>query len=266
MIALSLAVGVLIAGACPAIAQTPATTPPLARAHAHNDYEHDRPLLDALEQGFCSVEADIHLVNGGLLVAHDADEVRTDRTLERLYLEPLKERTQGNGGRVYRDGPPFYLLIDIKTEAESTYRVLREVLSQYAEMLVTVDGEKLRPGPVSIVISGNRPIETMTSEQVRNAGIDGRLSDLESTSPAHLMPWISDNWRLHFRWNGEGTMPAGEREKLKGLVESVHEKGRMIRLWATPDRPEAWKELADAGVDLINTDDLPGLAAFLRMR
>ena len=34
---------------------------PLLRAHAHNDYEHTRPLLDALECGFGSIEADIHL-------------------------------------------------------------------------------------------------------------------------------------------------------------------------------------------------------------
>src|SRR4030095_12119754 len=50
----------------PAFAQTP-----LLRAHAHNDYEHTRPLLDALEQGFCSVEADIYLIDGELRVAHD---------------------------------------------------------------------------------------------------------------------------------------------------------------------------------------------------
>src|SRR5690349_20625285 len=42
---------------------------PLVQVHAHNDYEHPHPLFDALAQGFCSVEADIHLVNGHLLVA-----------------------------------------------------------------------------------------------------------------------------------------------------------------------------------------------------
>ena len=40
---------------------------PLARAHAHNDYLHERPLLDALDHGFTSVEADIFLVDGKLL-------------------------------------------------------------------------------------------------------------------------------------------------------------------------------------------------------
>ena len=39
---------------------------PLLHGHAHNDYLHPRPLLDALDQGFCSVEADIFLVDGKL--------------------------------------------------------------------------------------------------------------------------------------------------------------------------------------------------------
>ena len=34
---------------------------PLGQAHAHNDYYHKRPLLDALSHGFCSVEADVFL-------------------------------------------------------------------------------------------------------------------------------------------------------------------------------------------------------------
>jgi len=44
---------------------------PQPRAHAHNDYEHTRPLLDALAQGFGSVEADVYPVDGDLLVAND---------------------------------------------------------------------------------------------------------------------------------------------------------------------------------------------------
>src|SRR6516165_11995665 len=78
---------------------------PLRRAHAHNDYEHKRPLFDALDRGFCSVEADVYLIDGKLLVAHDRKDVKPDRTLEALYLDPLRERAKANGGRVYPDGP-----------------------------------------------------------------------------------------------------------------------------------------------------------------
>src|SRR3954467_12818887 len=71
---------------------------PLTRVHAHNDYEHKRPLFDALEHGFCSVEADIYLVDGQLLVAHMRSQVKPERTLEKLYLDPLQERVKQNGG------------------------------------------------------------------------------------------------------------------------------------------------------------------------
>ena len=72
----------------------------LHSAHAHNDYEHGYPLFDALSDGFCSVEADVYLVDGRLLVAHDIEDVRQDRSLEELYLEPLKGRIGKNGRRV----------------------------------------------------------------------------------------------------------------------------------------------------------------------
>src|SRR5512138_1200419 len=91
-------------------AAEPKPPTPLAHAHAHNDYEHARPLLDALEHGFCSVEADVWLIDGQLLVAHDLKDVKPERTLQALYLDPLRARVARNAGKVFRDGPPCTLL------------------------------------------------------------------------------------------------------------------------------------------------------------
>jgi hypothetical protein len=44
----------------------------------------------------------------------------------------------------------------------------------------------------------------------------------------------------------------------------AHAKGCRVRFWATPDNPAVWQELLDAGVDLLNADDLAGLEQFLR--
>src|SRR5512136_926088 len=108
---------------------------PLVNAHSHNDYEQPRPLMDALERGFCSVEADIYLVGKELLVAHNPTDIRPGRTLETLYLLPLARRVKENGGRVYRNGPTVTLLIDFKTEAAALYTALRPVLQKYGDML-----------------------------------------------------------------------------------------------------------------------------------
>jgi hypothetical protein len=239
---------------------------PLAAAHAHNDYEHARPLLDALDHGFCSVEADIYLVDGKLLVAHNRPDVKPERTLEALYLDPLLARVKANGGSVYPSGPRFTLLIDLKSDGPATYAVLTKTLAKYAEMLTTIRDGKAAPGAISIVISGNRPLKEVAAEKVRYAGIDGRLTDLDADTPAELMPMISDNWGLHFRWRGVGEIPAAERAKLREVVDKAHQHGRTVRFWNIPANATIWGELSAAGVDLINTDDLAGLEKYLRER
>jgi hypothetical protein len=258
--------GVLILAAADAGAGT-APVVPLIHAHAHNDYEHKRPLFDALDHGFCSVEADVFVVKDQLLVGHEEKDLQPGRTLEKLYLDPLRERVRANNGRVYRDGPTVYLLIDVKTEAKATYRALDKVLARYADILSVVDHGKFEQKAVTAVISGNRAPELLAAQTVRYAGLDGRLTDLDSDVPAHAMPWISDRWTAHFRWQGEGPMPADERAKLQQLVQKVHQHKRLLRFWATPELPAFWRELRSAGVDLINTDQLGELQRFfLEMR
>jgi len=250
-------------------AEEPTAPLPLVRAHAHNDYEHKRPLLDALEQGFCSVEADVWLIDGELRVAHDLEDARPGRTLQKLYLEPLRARVQQNGGRVFRDGPAIILMIDVKSDATNTYRVLREVLQGYESMLTRFTPNQTVTNAVTVVISGNRTLDWMRREPARLAAYDGRLADLEqgpATTP-HLIPLISDNWTQHFQWRAQpadGPMPEEERAKLRKLVQRAHRQGRLLRLWGTPEQQAAWRELKEAGVDLINTDDLAGLARYLR--
>ncbi len=238
----------------------------LAQAHAHNDYRHVRPLFDALDHGFSSVEADVFLVDGQLLVGHQRSELRPKRTLEALYLDPLRRRVRKHERRVYPDCPTFTLLIDVKTDGRKTYAALSEVLARYADVLTRVRDGKQRAGPVTVIISGNRAKERIAADKVRLAGIDGRLSDLDSDLPANLMPLISDNWRNHFIWSGAGPMPRAEREKLQAVVKKAHRDGRRVRFWNTPENTAVWAELCAAGVDLINTDDLSKLQRFLLER
>jgi hypothetical protein len=246
----------------------PGEVVPLLQAHAHNDYLHDRPLSQALEHGFTSVEADVFLVGDQLCVAHESKQIVPERTLQSLYLEPLRRRVLANGGRVYRNGPRFILMIDIKTVAEPTYGRLHEVLAGYRDMLTTFGPQGRKDQAVLVVVSGNRPLKLMRSQPVRYAGYDGRLADLESDLPADVIPMISDQWAKVTPWRGEGAMPAGERQRLDSIVRRAHAKGRLVRFWLTPDTPSrereaVWRQLLSAGVDLINTDDLQGLQEFL---
>ncbi len=239
---------------------------PLPRAHAHNDYLHERPLYDAMDRGFCSVEADVFLVDGELRVGHSRSELEKGRTLESLYLNPLQGIVSRNRGkdRVYPGGPVFTLMIDIKTDGEDVYQHLHHVLAEYHEMLCRIEEGHYVERAIQIVISGDRPIDTITGQKIRYAGIDGRLADLDSELPAHLMPLISDHWGRNFKWRGTGAMPNDEREKLRSIVRRAHAKGRRVRFWATPELPIIWQTLLDEGVDHINTDRLDELKTMMK--
>ena len=235
---------------------------PVLRAHAHNDYQHRRPLLDALDNGFCSVEADVFLVNDALLVAHFLIFVRPNRTLESLYLEPLRKRTQQYNGKIYPDAERFYLWIEIKSDAEKTYAVLRNVLEQYADILTRYEHGVEIPGAVTVILTGKAGLGLIQNESVRYACIDGRLSALNSDVSADLIPVVSLNWRSEFS-GFTGTLTSAEREKLAEQVRKAHERGRKLRYWNTPDHEKFWKILLDAEVDFINTDRLESLRIFL---
>ena len=236
---------------------------PLTNLHAHNDYEHAHPLFDALDHGFCSVEADIYLVEGKLLVAHNRSEVKSERTLQVLYLDPLRERTRKNGGRVYPHGPEFTLLIDLKSSWQTIYPVLREVLKQYSDILSTVEGSQKKTNAVVAIITGDRSRNMFTGESIRYAAFDGDLTDLDLTTPAELIPWISSNWSGTFKWRAKGPFPEDERTKLREIVAKAHQHGRRVRFWGAPDNADFWRELLANGVDLINTDDLEGAQKFV---
>jgi len=239
---------------------------PLIHAHAHNDYEHKRPLLDALDRGFCSVEADVFLVDGRLLVAHNRFQVKPGRTLQALYLDPLRERVKANRGHVYPNGPEFTLLVELKSNWHASYPILRDILKQYAGMLTTFRAGAKETNAIRVIITGHRAKEMFAGEAIRYASMDGDLADLNSSAPADLIPWISSDWAESFKWRGSGVIPVADQHKLQAIVAKAHQQGRRVRFWGAPDQPVFWAEMLANGVDLINTDDLAGAQKFLLTR
>lgn len=231
---------------------------PHVNAHAHNDYEHDRPLFEALENGFVSIEADVHLVNGRILVAHD-HPISSSRTLEDLYLKPLDSIGRINGGKIYpQNDVRVMLMIDIKTDGIETFKILHQLLSKYAKAIKGGNQNGFR-----VSISGNRAIELIRSDPQRLSSIDGRPEDLGKGFTEEEMPVISENYKKIINWNGRGSPTKQELNKLTELASRVHAENKKLRLWAIPDNENAWGVLLQAGVDLINTDQLRELNLFL---
>lgn len=233
--------------------------------HAHNDYNRARPLFEALEQGATSVEADVFLQDGVLLVGHDRSQLTAARSLEALYLKPLHGIWQRQGWIVPRRcAEDLWLLIDVKQDAQGSYAALERLLQRYRGMLAVVRDGKLHAGAVRVVISGERSKRSVAAARELLAGYDGRVLEHETDVSAQRMPMVSEDWGRVFTWKGVGPFPVVERDRLRAIVAEAHARGRVVRFWATPDEPRLWLELLRAGVDYINTDSLYALRKFLR--
>lgn len=230
----------------------------LTNAHAHNDYEHKRPLLDALDQGFLSVEADIFLVDGELRVGHNPEDLKEGRTLEKLYLDPLAERVEKNRGTVYGQPGVMTLLIDIKAEGSKVQAELKKRLPKYRRMLSDRSGSTINARAIQVVLSGARTEDCATGDGYLFK--DGILTDM--ADEPFRTPQISGSYE-DLLGTTATPLPAEARPKLDNLVAKTHAAGKRLRLWGAPDGPVTWAELQAAKVDLLNTDHLAELRAFL---
>ena len=238
---------------------------PLTNGFAHNDYFNKRPLLDALDNGYTYIEADVFLKDGQLIVAHINPFFKEKRTLENLYLQPLAKRVADNNRVVYKGySNSLTLMIDFKTNAAETYAALKLLLSRYSSMLSRYKNGKVMMGAVTIVISGNKPFEQLTAENDRMAFIDADLRELSArVKVPNVYTMASCKYARLLNWRGEGAMPAREKQRLKLFIAEAHKTGKKVRLWASPENKTVWRELLNCGVDLINTDKLSLLRSFL---
>ena len=240
-----------------------AQTAMLPNAFSHNDYRRKRPLLDALNHGFRYVEADIYLRKGKLIVAHILPRLKMKRTLESLYLQPLLEYAQTNKNPDNTNNCPLTLMIDIKSDADNTYKALLVLLEKYKPILSRYNSNGMIPGNVTIVISGHKPSELISNMDSGYVFMDDNLQQIAAYSCTELYPIASCKYSRLLKWKGKGAMPLADILRLKFYVARAHRLGRKVRLWASPENKTVWNELLKYDVDLINTYRLTSLRVFL---
>jgi alkaline phosphatase len=223
------------------------------KMHSHNDYHQNIPFWKAISCGFESIEVDVLLQNDSLFVTHQWDQIIPDRTLENLYLQPLKKKILLKLG----EDRPLQLLIDIKSDAESTLKHLVALFEKYPQI---TQHDKLK-----IVISGNRPPTNAYSDYPDFIYFDHQnLEKIPETGHWEKVALISLNFKKYASWNGRGEMDEKDRKIVEKIVHKAHSMGRPFRFWGIPDTPASWKLFATLGVDYINTDDPIGLSAHLK--
>lgn len=230
------------------------------QAHSHNDYEQKFPFYSAYYEQFGSMEADIFLRNDSLFVAHNLKDIHSERTLSALYLDPLNTQIKKNKGHVFAENTQgIQLLIDLKTNSEQTMPVLVKVLEKYQSVLAP-------KGPVKIVLSGNTPSPADFEKYPDYIYFDGRPEINYTPAQLARIGLISQSFQNYTPWNGKGSLTKKDKMNIEKVIRQVHNQGKKIRFWATPDHINAWKMLMNLNIDYLNTDKVEELGGYLRNR
>lgn len=225
-----------------------------SNAHAHNDYEHPVPFYTAYNAGFGSIEADVFPVNGTLVVAHSKSDIRAQRTLKALYLEPLlKELSADTSLRVK-------LLVDIKED----HKVVLPLLVQELEPLKQYLSTEQAPNRLTILISGTRPPPAEYKNYPEFILFDNDLSLSHLPNEWNRVGLVSLPFTKLSAWKGEGDISRKDKKAVRHIIDSVHSAGKPIRFWAAPDMETSWKLQMKLHADLIGTDKIDELSRFLQ--
>lgn len=229
--------------------------------HAHNDYEHARPLLDALALGFESVEADVWLDGADVGVSHGGAPFKG--SLRGLYLEPLAARVAAQGS-VLDGGRPFFLWLDLKQGDERLRALLAEQLAAFPALFTQFrDDAAPTPGPVTVILTGDAAAKGALTARPGPRPYAQDSNAYRPDDPAADARWTAYalSYGAFLSWSGVGEPPPEQQRQLANLVHGAHAKGRWLRLFGCPETAAWWRAARRAGVDFVGGDDLAGIAA-----
>ncbi|WPH03883.1 Hypothetical protein R9X50_00676600 [Acrodontium crateriforme] len=254
--------------------------------HSHNDYWRSIPFYSALSVGAVSVEADVWNYNGVLHIGHEESALTNERTFDSLYIQPILSvlrrqnpnstfltngRTR-NGVYDTSSGQTLYLFVDVKTDGKTTWPCVVKALEplRAAGYLTTFNGTGVTPGPVTVIGTGNTPLNQVQGISPRDYFWDAPIPTLGTTFSnitANVSPIASTDFAVQFGSVRNQIFNATQQALLEQQVATAHAKGIAVRYWDQPGWPVGtrnaiWRILWDAGVDLLNVDDLEGAANF----
>ncbi len=222
-------------------------------AHSHNDYEQQKPFEKAYSLGFGSIEADVYVQNGELMVAHNREDIKAERTFRKMYLLPLLVNLRQHEGFPYPGHQKVQLLIDLK-DAEAI-DLLQKMIKDH----------KMEFQKVDFVLSGNMPKPEDFGKYDKILSFDGRRSISYPAESRSRVPLVSADWKefSSASWDGKQALSPEVEQKIKAFVAEVHQNNQKARIWGTPNTELAYQTLQRLGLDYIGSDDLDKLAEIL---
>ncbi|TKC06584.1 glycerophosphodiester phosphodiesterase [Pedobacter polaris] len=223
------------------------------KIHSHNDYEQKRPFLEAYEFKVDQLEADVFLVGDSLIVAHTKKQINSANTLNKIYLDPIAVFFKQYKNRVSIEKKyTFNLMIDVKENWNLVFPVLKKEIEKYGEVFNSSKSKYA----IKIVISGNRPVDSLYHTFPSWVYFDGLPNISYAPEDFKRVTMISDNFANYSKWKGVGEIPVADKEKLLSAVKQANAQHRYFRFWGAPDTKDSWKQLNELGRVIINTDKI----------
>lgn len=242
-------------------------------------------MYSALSVGAASVEADVWLVNGTLHIGHEISALTNARTFDSLYISQLVKILESqnpntsfvptpthNGVYDTAGGQTLYLFVDVKTDGPTTWPYVVKALEplRAGGWLTTFNGTAVTPGAVTVIGTGNTPLNQVQPVMHRDYFYDAPIPTLNTTFSnitANVSPVASTDFAVQFGNVRNQTFNSTQLSLLRSQVAVAHSKGIAVRYWDQPGWPigtrnAIWRTLWDEGVDLLNVDDLQGVANF----
>ena len=146
-------------------------------------------------------------------------QLRPDRTLQSLYLDPL-EKAHSRTAAESTPTAPRHADDRRQKRRHRSYTALKQTLQPYRDHPHRLPRRSHRPGAITIVISGNRDRKTMAGESVRHAALDGFSSDLDPplTPLCVSRPLGQRRLEKSFSMEGAGPISPEDSAKLKSIV------------------------------------------------
>ena len=217
--------------------------------HSHNDYNRTAPFWEAYSQHCQSIEADVFLHNGELLVGHEVEDLKPENSFLRLYVDPIVRTFRANGGKMWAGSQDrLMLLVELKSATEPTLTEVIEQLEEFPDVFCCPEG-------VKVAITGNTPSKDHFRDYPEWVGFDGDIRETYTWAQLERVALVSNSFRMFAKkWNGKGRMIDPELNAVKDAIAKVHSWGKPIRFWEAPEGTTAYFTFWKLGVDIINTD------------
>ena len=165
----------------------------------------------------------------------------------------------------------------MKTSGPETFRAVikaLEPLRKKGYLTTLKDGKTLTNGPITIIGTGETPLDMVAPVTDRDYFFDAPLANLNDTKYAGINGLISPIASTDFEaavgritLDTEPVLTDDQLRALRAQIATAKERGIGARYWNTPHFPIrqrnlVWRTLLLEGVTLLNADDLDAVAAF----